>query len=224
MAIIVAPLRKFESNTLTSAEVTDTLKQLFSRLGEHLFKLERKSLGESVFPELAHIITAGEISEVYQQKRGSLEELETFFLSENYRFKVLLQNKSFDFRQEFFQSVQKFIQSAFEEALERLPAEDSLTMRGSCILRRSRLDLDDLRVFAEHYAYVFEEAEKQSLTEEICAIKNDTSFLMKLHEADSVGVLKQWKKTDAKYPQLFKLIKLIQLLPYSNTDIERDFS
>ena len=222
LGIVTSALRKFENVKLTSTEIAEILQQLWAKVGEYLFVIERDSLGQNIFRQVAKVVKE---SSDYQANMRSIQEFESFFLQENYRFKPLFQEKPQETRTKYCRIAQGFLLTLLEEMKKRLPPLDSLVMKGDCILLKNGTDLENLREMAVNFSYAFDESENKNLELQISLIKEESRFLQKIQDAEGEKVIKLWMQLDqVKYQELQKLIRIMQLIPSSNANIERDFS
>jgi len=117
-----------------------------------------------------------------------------------------------------------FLETLFKNLSSRLPNPNSLQMKADCVLLRSETDLKNLRTFALAFKDLYNSTEFSRLESEINKIKDDEAFLYRVQRRKNERMMEIWKEFSIEYKNLFRLIQMIQLIPYSNSNIERDFS
>jgi len=222
MSGLIEQIVFFEKDDLSSVEVVNGLRKCFIQSGEHLFSIKRESLSTSVFPNISQYLNLDKEDPIYIAAKRTSIDFEQFFLQENKRFKEMLNGKSGEFRTKFFEIARTFFENSFEDLKKRLPKFDAMIMKGDCVVLKDMKDLENMRFMADTFRNLYNEFDFYLLENQIDRIKNETEFIQKLQNRENI--IEQWKTMESKYPQLFRLIQIIQLVPYSNSNVERDFS
>jgi len=97
-------------------------------------------------------------------------------------------------------------------------------MLGDSIVIKEIEDIDNLDRIGQHFKKLYGDLDFFQLNKELQCIKEETDFICRLKEANDKHLIREWKTQREKYPQLYRLIEIIQLLPYSNSSVEREFS
>jgi len=214
----------FESEDLTSVTIARTLKKCFSRVGEYLFDVKRESLSSDISLKIKPFLSLSKEDSLYKSGRRSSENFRKFFLQENKIFNELLSGKREEFIKEFFTIAESSLEAAFDDIKKRLPNMDSIVMLGDSIVIKEIEDIDNLHRIGQHFKNLYSESDFFQLNKELQCIKEEIEFICRLKEVNDKYLIREWKTQREKYPQLYRLIEIIQVLPYSNSSVEREFS
>jgi len=209
---------------LSSDEVAKHLKLSFSQVAEYIFDIQRDSLSTSLYTLITNLIKPSSNNDEIKIMRKSKEKFRQYFLEQNPRFSGPSNSLVKELQDRFFLAAESFMETLFKSLCSRLPSPDSLQMKGDCVLMRSEYDLKNLRMFALAFEKLYTKSEFARLESEINKIKDDEAFIYRIHSRKNERMMEVWKELSLEYKNLFRLVQMIQLVPYSNSNIERDFS
>lgn len=217
-------IKTFEKDNLEITNLVRLLKHSKVIIGEYLFKLT----GNEKYDHLLEILKMNDGEEAYQDSLRNEAEFQDYFLAKNSEFKALINEidseKRNDLSAKFFQYAKGFLKTAFDGMQNRLPKPDSALMNADAILLRSDHDIERLKLLAAQFGNIIEDFEISDFHNETERLEQERVEINRVIENHKANPLYAWRQESESFPLVYRLLRALELLPYSTCSVERTFS
>jgi len=177
--------------------------------------------------ELYYILQVIIITETQKYTKGD-KEFEDYFFKQHSQlesqFEKIDESERSSFRQAYLKEAKTFYKVALKQMTKRLPAYDSLLMKADCITLKGAIDIDTFKEIAAKFPNIIQ-------SKDLIVIFNEFERLA-LRKAELCDEINQnldnpiavWKKQAKQFPLVYKLVRALDLLPYSTAAVGRNFS